>query len=225
MGGKGVGVGKHEKLTTRMKDVMVDLETLGKRPGCPILSIGAVYFDPLTGELGPEMYEVVNLESCMKLGLVVDPETEKWWSEQSEEARLVLELASVNKGSYSPKKRGGTGRGITAPPNVGLGRGLDIFAEFCGLAGKKEVKVWGNGSDFDNAILAHCFHLAKRELPWEFWNNRCFRTLKALSPLKMERSGTHHNALDDAKTQALHAVKVYADLAAKKTATTKRRGV
>lgn len=206
-----------------LDNVMVDLETYGTKPGCPILSIGAVYFDPRTGKLGKEMYEIVNLESCLKLGLVIDPETVKWWDEQSEEARLVLELAKVNKGSYSPKKQGGTGRGITAPPNVGIGRVLDILTEFLEPAGKKNVKVWGNGSDFDNVILAHCYQATKRDLPWEFWNNRCFRTLKALSALKMERTGTHHNALDDAKTQAIHAGKVFAELAARKTAKPRRK--
>ena len=224
MGGKGVGVFAPERLTTRMRDVMVDLETMGKRPGCPVLSIGAVFFDPQTGALGPEMYEVVNYKSCLQLGLEADAETEAWWAQQSEEARLVIDLAMVNKGDYSPKRKGGTGKQITAPPNVGIGRALDIFSEFVEPVGKREVRVWGNGSDFDNAILAHCFHAAKRELPWEFWNSRCFRTLKALSAMKMERTGTYHNALDDAKTQALHAAKVFAELAGKK-APKPRRGV
>lgn len=48
-----------------------------------------------------------------------------------------------------------------------------------------------------------------RRAGWEFWNNRCFRTLKGMAPhIKTERQGTYHNALDDAKTQALHAIKV-----------------
>ena len=39
--------------------------------------------------------------------------------------------------------------------------------------------------------------------PWTFWQERDLRTLKGLSPdLRIERSGTHHNALDDALHQA-----------------------
>lgn len=211
--------------TYEYDNIMVDLETYGTRPGCPILSIGAVYFDPLTGKMGKEMYEVVNLDSCLKLGLELDPDTVAWWDKQSDEAKVVLELAKVNKGDYSPKRQGGTGRTVTAPPNVGIGRAMDIFSEFCALAGKKRVKLWGNGSDFDNVIIAHCYHLTKRELPWEFWNNRCFRTLKALSALKMERTGVHHHALHDAKTQAAHAAKVFAELAAKKAKPRAKRAI
>ena len=43
-----------------MEHCMVDLETLGKRAGCPILSIGAVFFDPVEKQLGEEFYVVVN---------------------------------------------------------------------------------------------------------------------------------------------------------------------
>lgn len=35
-----------------MKHVMLDLETMGNGPRAAIVSIGAVFFDPLTGELG-----------------------------------------------------------------------------------------------------------------------------------------------------------------------------
>jgi hypothetical protein len=33
-----------------MNHAMLDLETLGTRPGCSILSVGVVVFDPMTGE-------------------------------------------------------------------------------------------------------------------------------------------------------------------------------
>lgn len=193
-----------------MIDVMVDLETMGQGPGCPVLSIGAVYFDPKTAELGAEMYSVVNYESCLAAGLIPDQSTVDWWSKQSPEARKVLDAANAPQ-----KKRG-------KQPNLLLQDALAEFSGFCDAAGKRSVRVWGNGSDFDNAILAHCYKLVGCGLPWEFWNNRCFRTLKSLSGLKMERSGTHHNALDDAKTQALHAGRIFAELGGKPVP---RRGV
>ena len=44
---------------------------------------------------------------------------------------------------------------------------------------------------------------------WPYRNNRCYRTLKGLLPaIELERSGTHHNALDDAITQARHLQKI-----------------
>jgi exodeoxyribonuclease VIII len=44
---------------------------------------------------------------------------------------------------------------------------------------------------------------------WEFWKDKCYRTVKGMYPdVKMERSGTHHNALDDAFYQTLHLIAI-----------------
>jgi exodeoxyribonuclease VIII len=170
-----------------MKDVMLDLETLGKRPGCAILSIGAVFFDAETGTTGEWFYAVINRTSCFKAGLHEDLETLKWWHEQNEEAKKIL--AETTSGGEQ------------------LAGALLRFADYLGDASK--VRLWGNGSDFDNAILAHCYSTVANRPPWEFWNNRCYRTLKSLVPsVKMRRTGVHHNALDDAKTQAIHAMEI-----------------
>lgn len=190
----------------KLTDVMCDMETLGRRAGCVILSIGAVYFDPLTGKLGDEFYLVVNRRSCVALGMHEDPETLAWWEGQKPEAQGVIKQASLEKAT----KAAGYSRKI---PNHGIGSALDKLTEFLKPAGKRDLKIWGNGSDFDNAILQTAYAMANRKQPWEFWNNRCHRTLKNLAPaIKVERLGTYHNALDDAKTQALHAAKVFAHL-------------
>lgn len=64
--------------------------------------------------------------------------------------------------------------------------------------------VWGNGASFDNAILQNAYAAAGMDLPWKFWNDRCYRTVAACAPTRRVQSGTHHNALDDAKSQAEH---------------------
>lgn len=52
---------------------------------------------------------------------------------------------------------------------------------------------------------------AEPGVPWPHWNDRCYRTLKAMRPdVKMERTGTHHNAVDDATSQARHALALLA---------------
>lgn len=168
------------------RDVMIDLETLGNRPGCSILSIGAVAFDE--NGLGPEFYCVVSRESCRKFGLHEDPETLQWWENKPEAARKVITEA----------KRGNA-----------LPAALVMLGNFIGQFDADEVRIWGNGSDFDNAILACAYAATGFRLPWQFWNNRCYRTLKNLHPgITMKRQGTHHNALDDAKSQALHAIEI-----------------
>ena len=172
------------------ENVMVDLETLGRRAGCVVLSIGAVAFGPQG--LGKEMYCVVSTDSCTAAGLHIDPDTLKWWEGKEEAARAVLTLAKEKP------------EGV-----LDLAPAMQQLTEFLCSFGIKRVKVWGNGSDFDNAILANCYAAAGQDMPWEFWNNRCYRTLKSLKPqIKMARQGTYHNALDDAKSQALHAIEL-----------------
>ncbi len=42
----------------------------------------------------------------------------------------------------------------------------------------KDVKVWGNGANFDIGILEHAYDQYQIEIPWEFWNVRDCRTIK-----------------------------------------------
>lgn len=169
--------------------IMVDLETLGKRAGCAILSIGAVTFSAETGIVGTPFYMVVNASSCALYGLHSDPETLAWWDAQSDEAKRVLRYAEDYETSASIK--------------FALAQFNEYVSQF------DNPEIWGNGSDFDNAILIAAMAQYGIEPAWKFWNNRCFRTLKNMYPeIKMDRHGTYHNALDDAITQAKHAMAI-----------------
>ncbi len=59
-----------------MKHVMIDLETMGNKPGCAILSLGAVDFGQdkdkrwLMGD--KTFYRELNLQSCIDAGLHID---------------------------------------------------------------------------------------------------------------------------------------------------------
>lgn len=175
-----------------MHAVMVDIESLGTRPGCIVLSIGAVAFDHRIG-LGTEFYAVINQRSCEDAGLTTDRGTLAWWMRQSAEAQAVLKQ-SRDGGEL-------------------LGDALDQFSVYMRQFGP-EVRVWGCGSDFDNVIVSHLYHVTGKRQPWKYPNNRCYRTLKNLVPgVEMERGGTYHNALDDAKSQAAHAVRLLAKIA------------
>src|SRR5574343_517200 len=77
-----------------MKDIMVDLETLGQCPGCSIISIGAVAFD--RGGLGPEFYTPVNLISCREAGLHESLDTLAWWSAEARAAVVEAETTEVS---------------------------------------------------------------------------------------------------------------------------------
>jgi exodeoxyribonuclease VIII len=54
-------------------------------------------------------------------------------------------------------------------------------------------------------MVAHAIKRAGQDVPWQFWNTRCFRTLKNMQAAKnvtVPRAGVHHNALHDALYQA-----------------------
>lgn len=172
--------------------VMMDLETLDTRPGAVILSIGAVVFDYKNDLLGAEFHQIINVDSSVKAGCTISESTQKWWSEQSDEAKKTLNDAKEGKGKD-------------------LKDALNGFGHYLDLLGAPPSKIclWGNGSDFDNVLLIAAYEKAGMTPPWKFYNNRCYRTLKSLKPgIKLVREGTYHNALDDAKTQARHAIQL-----------------
>lgn len=173
-----------------MDPIMVDTETLGTSPNSVILSIGAVKFDPDTRQFTDEFYTVISTKSCLEIGMTIDPDTVDWWNHQSDEARIVLEQAK-------------------AEPPICMTI-YDALQAFSGFAHWNSC-IWGNGSDFDNAMIQEAYRKLNIRQPWAFWNNRCYRTMKNMIKLEApKRQGTYHNALDDAKTQALHLCDILA---------------
>lgn len=176
-------------MTTRPNlHVSIDLETLSTSPAAVILSIGAIAFCEDTGRTA-HFATVVSFDS--QDDRQIDASTLEWWQGQSAEARIVLDLARE-------------------PDTPTLRQALDLFTDWIGTFGAThDVHVWGNGSDFDVAILAHAYKSFTPFVPWNFRKARDMRTLyditarfglniKAYTP----RVGTHHNALDDAQYQA-----------------------
>lgn len=173
---------------TFITDVMVDLETLGTTPGSVVLSIGAVAFNKQE-VFDHTFYAEINTDSSYSYDMTSCPKTLKWWDEQGADARKTL--SNCNEGSVDE-----------------LDVVLTGFKRF--LAVNPDVRFWGNGAAFDNVILAAAYEATGIKLPWKFWNDRCYRTLKGLYPnVPLQRTGTHHNALDDAITQAKHAVAIF----------------
>jgi hypothetical protein len=170
-----------------MKHVMIDLETLGKTPGCAILSIGAVAFNSEGIIEGSEFYHKISLQSCLNLGMWIDPDTAQWWREQSDEAREEAFSGTTD-----------------------LKASLFSFFEYMSIQG--DVGVWSNGADFDLPILTGAFKAARiNTLPWGYNKTRCYRTLKNLLPrieVQKPEGFVAHNALWDAKYQALHAAAI-----------------
>lgn len=159
--------------------IMLDLETLGNNPGCVIVAVGAVKFDG--GQILDTFYNRVDPQSCVDAGLRLEVEAVMWWLAQSDEARMEI-----------------------TKPGDALRQVLEWFTAWVGLA-ENVTAVWGNGENFDNVVLAAAYDALKMLRPWKFSRDRCYRTVAKLHPaVPMVRDGTHHNALDDARSQALH---------------------
>lgn len=187
-------------MKSAVNHVMCDLETLGTVPGCIAFSIGMVEFFPDSGQLGRTFYRVVDVESCAEVYLREDEDTKAWWAKQSASAKVTLTQA-----------RSGDG----VPLKEALEELNDFFAE---LGGLRSIRLYGNGADFDNSILRVMYDAAG--VPFlgskaGFFGGRCYRTLKNLNELlgpefgfgkltEDMRQGTYHNALDDARSQAIH---------------------
>ncbi|HIB7752615.1 TPA: 3'-5' exoribonuclease domain-containing protein [Escherichia coli] len=192
-----IKVNGHREITSTSRlwhHLMIDLETMGKNPDAPIASIGAVFFDPQTGEQGPEFSKIIDMGTC---GGTVDISTIEWWLQRSGEARAAI-LAD----------------------RIPLDDALLQLREFIDEnSGEFFVQVWGNGANFDNVILRRSYERQEIPCPWRYTNDRDVRTMVALG-LVMDFDarnvttfeGERHNALHDARYQAKYVSAIWQKL-------------
>ncbi|EMA4295281.1 3'-5' exoribonuclease [Escherichia coli] len=188
--------GHHEiTFTSRTCDhLMIDLETMGKNPDAPIISIGAIFFDPQTGDMGPEFSKTIDLETA---GGVIDRDTIKWWLKQSREAQSAI-----------------------MTDEIPLDDALLQLREFIDEnSGEFFVQVWGNGANFDNTILRRSYERQGIPCPWRYCNDRDVRTIVELGKAidfdartAIPFEGERHNALDDARYQAKYVSAIWQKL-------------
>lgn len=159
---------------------MIDLETLGTTASAVILSIGAVKFNLDNSDIDDNgFYASATIESNLDLGRRVQEDTLLWWLKQPAAAQQVFHEAKVP-----------------------LPEALIDLSDWIGA---DDYFVWSNGADFDLPMLAHAFSQVGVEVPWKFWNSRCFRTYKNLpgaKNIRVDALGVKHNALSDAYQQA-----------------------
>jgi hypothetical protein len=171
---------------------MIDLETLGTFMNAPVVTVGAAFFDPMTGEIGAKFYEKIDIADAMKYG-TADAETIRWWLTQAPEAQK--ELASAKSAMADVLNA------LTAFYNTG-----------------RDAKVWANGPSFDVTILDYAYwKCLGKKAPWPFWNVRDVRTVVQLAEGLVKKpaaftKGTAHNALDDCIFQIGYVSKMFAAL-------------
>ncbi|EOO8856609.1 3'-5' exoribonuclease, partial [Escherichia coli] len=152
-----IKVNGHHKSTSTSRlwhHLMIDLETMGKNPDAPINALAGKFFDPATGEMGPEFSKTIDLETA---GGVIDRDTIKWWLKQSREAQSAI-----------------------LTDEIPLDDALLQLREFIDEnSGEFFVQVWGNGANFDNVILRRSYERQGIPCPWRYTNDRDVRTMVA----------------------------------------------
>ena len=192
-----IKVNGHHKLTSTSRagiHLMIDLETMGKNPDAPIISIGAIFFDPQTGDMGPEFSKTIDLDTA---GGVIDRDVIKWWLKQSREAQSAI-----------------------MTDEIPLDDALLQLREFIDEnSGEFFVQVWGNGANFDNTILRRSYERQGIPCPWRYYNDRDVRTIVELGKAidfdartAIPFEGERHNALDDARYQAKYVSAIWQKL-------------
>lgn len=176
-----------------MLNIMLDLETLGNKPEACILSIGACIFDPVRQVVDSQFYSHIELEDSIRCGFKVDASTINWWMRQDREARQEAFAFPANQSM----------RVVEALTNFG-----EWIYEHCN--DPKDVRMWGNGSDFDNVLLESAYKKLSMPSPWNFKGNRCYRTVKSIfrNVPYPDIALRAHVAVDDAIYQAIHLMEI-----------------
>jgi len=161
-------------------EFMIDLETMGVTPNCPVISIGAVAFNS-TG-IKAEFEINLDLKEQIDSGKrICSADTIGWWIGQFSDAKRVFKFDAV-------------------PVRIALEK-LCVFIVNNDSGDTRFV--WGNGSYFDISIMEDLFRQYGLHIPWSFLNVMDLRTYKRFFPSAFGFKGTEHNALDDARYQAL----------------------
>jgi exodeoxyribonuclease VIII len=188
-----------------MKDLMLDLETLGTGRDAAIIAIGALRFERSAPSLdGESFYRVIKLSGDIG---AIDPATVLWWMQQSQEARDAIFSEAAQ---------------ATAIPLT------DALSEFSKWVGPKVERLWTNGPMFDERLIREANARKGSRFPIGFRESRCCRTYYDLAREMMGNEGakrvldegedrripvgvnkTKHNALGDCYRQAAHIQVIY----------------
>ena len=167
--------------------VMVDIETMGTGHDAAIVSIGACAFDinDPDSDITETFSARITLQSNARAGRKFEAGTIEWWLKQSQEAQA----------------------GLFKEPISSLRSAVTEFRMWVDNLQPKAHRIWAKDPDFDVVLLRHAFDQVGQMWPFSYWMSRSVRTIIETAypdgdPPNM-RVGTHHDASDDAITQAL----------------------
>jgi len=171
-----------------MKSLMIDIETMGTHTSeSLILSVGAITFT--MHKDGPSFLEsflkVLTWEPQVISGRRIEPGTQKWWSEQTPQARRHWTDGDKIHPAY-------------------LRDELLNFYNVTNLEVRSDV--WANGIVFDIGNLENLFHTYEKPIPWEYNAVRDARTIYQMPRLRQAdpeimAGFIGHDPIEDCKKQ------------------------
>lgn len=174
-----------------MKDLMIDIETMGTSNNATMIQLAGVFFDRNTGATGDEFCMNIDEKSCLDLGFISDDKTIDWWCQQDQEV-----LRKIRENAY--------------PALEAIQRFYDFYRNVNG-----NIKVWSHAT-FDYVIVQT--YLGKIGKYMNHKGARDIRTLVDLSGIDLDSydwKGKTHNALDDCKFQIKYCVDALNKIGAK----------
>lgn len=159
--------------------IMIDIETLGTRPGAIVISAAFV-------RCVDEAHMVLNLNipEQQALGLEIDPATHRWWGDQEAACPGIWARVTENPQSLSVA--------------------LPYIAQWLAWAGGADWQIWCHGATFDCPLLDELYRRAGIPSPWQYWQVRDTRTAYDLAGVNPKDFAvpSPHVALNDALGQS-----------------------
>lgn len=165
-----------------MKDLMIDIETMGNTSNATMIQLAGIYFDRYTGETGKEFCINIDENSCKAMGFMSDQSTVDWWAKQDQ--NILNNIRSSCNDAVDA---------------------ITQFHAFYKLGGF-DVNIWSHAT-FDFVIVQNYLQKIGKYMNHKY--ARDIRTLVDLSKINLDSynwNNKTHNALDDCKFQVKYCV-------------------
>lgn len=158
-------------------NIIIDIETLGRRNDAAITQVGLVIADKNFNILNKFLIQI-DPKAWHTCNRTFTGETLLWWMQQKNTPVSNTSTHSV----YSYKEL------------------IEKLKLIFRMYNTSETLVWTKGS-MDLFCIKDLFEYFDMELPWEFWQPRDIRTAKEFIEEWQTFENNNHNALDDALNQ------------------------
>ena len=168
---------------------MIDIETLGTGADCVVLTVGAVKFDPWSGqEPHSGLLERLDVDDQVHMGRKISDATLQWWAKQDQE---------IQDRAFSDEGR------IPVEPFM---QELNAWLTGC-------ETIWCQGPQFDMVILEDFFRDFGHHMNWFYWQVSDCRTLFKMMPVDPRKAIQQdlHDAQADAHWQAVCVQQFFKD--------------